>query len=152
MYWISLYKRARKIMKKSVQKSVPASLGLRLLYTITLCAIGKNLQSEARCDSRAAALRTCATQVSPCYIQLHFFKKTSKKVRTATFATRQYRTHAGCQTKGTPAEADLTVLYTIHVFSHVFLVLGRGLPARRGFGLRTGMHLTPGRDCAGLEP
>ena len=127
-------------MKKSVQKSVPASLDLRLLYTITLCGIGKKLQSEARCDSRGATLRTCATQVSPCYIQLHFFKKTSKKVRTATFATRQYRTHAGCQTKGTPAEADLTVLYTIHVFSHAFLVLVPGLVARREFGLRTGVH------------
>ena len=128
MYWISLYKRARKIMKKSIQKSVPASLDLRLLYTITLCAIGKNLQSEARCDSRGATLRTCATQVSPCYIQLHFFEKTSKKVRTATFATSYNTAHARCQTKGTPAEADLTVLYTIHVFSRVFLVFGAASP------------------------
>ena len=73
-------------------------------------------------------------------------------MRTATFSDCYNNSHARCQTKGTPEEADLTVLYTIHVFSHVFLVLVPGAGARRGFGLRTGMHLTPGRDCAGLEP
>ena len=139
-------------MKKSLQKSVPASLDLRLLYTITLFEIDKNLQSEVRCDSGGATFRICATQISPCYIQLHFFKKSLKKVRKATFANLGGRAHARWQKKRTPEEADLTVLYASNVFSHVFLVLGRGLPARRGLCLRAGMHLTPGGDRTGLAP
>ena len=121
MYWISLYKRARKIMKKSVQKSVPASLGLRLLYTITLCEIGKNLQSEARCDSRGATLRTCATQVSPCYIQLHFFEKTSKKEQTATFATSYNTAHTRCQKRG-PLQKPISPCYIQFTFFRTFFL------------------------------